>query len=249
MNGADAPMISLRGVHKSFRSYSAQTLKESIIHLARREPLHVRRPILAGIDLDVPRGQRLGLIGRNGAGKSTLFRVLGGILVPEQGTVDVRGRISPLIEITAGVVPDMSGAENIRLNAALLGLSRRQIDERFDAIVDFAELRDALDRPVRYYSSGMQARLGFSVAVHVEADVLLVDEVLSVGDVEFQARCLAKMFELAASGVTLVFVSHDLASVRKICTRCIWIENGALKMDGDPAVVTAAFEASMLGEG
>lgn len=229
--------VAIRGVKKSFRAYHADSLKHALIRLLKREPLADRREVLRGIDLEVLPGDRLGIIGKNGAGKSTLFRLMSGILTPDEGTIEVGGRVSPLIEITAGLVPDLTGAENIRLNAAVLGLTRRQVDERFQAIVDFAELGEFLETPTRYYSSGMQARLGFSVAVHVDADVLLIDEVLAVGDLEFQDRCLARLLELSAAGKSIVVVSHDFEALRSFCRRVAWLDVGCIRTIGAPDVV------------
>ena len=218
--------IQLRDVTKSFRAYHSRSLKETLFRLARGLPVSERRPVLKELNLSVARGERLGIVGKNGAGKSTLFRVISKILEVDSGAVEVGGRISPLIEITASHVPDLTGAENIRLNAVLLGLSRRQIDERFDAIVEFAGLGDFVDTPTRFYSSGMQARLGFAVGVHVDADALLVDEALSVGDVDFQQRCVTKMHQLANAGTTVVVVSHDEALVRSFCSRVVVMQDG-----------------------
>lgn len=242
----DKGAIRLRGVHKSFRAHHAMSLKESLIHVAQRRPLYERREILRGIDLDVAPGERVAIIGRNGAGKSTLFRLVSQILRADRGDVELNGRVSPLIEITAGHVLDMTGAENIRLNALLLGLPRHKLADRFDAIVDFAGIREFLDTPVRYYSSGMHARLGFSVAVNVDADILLIDEVLAVGDAEFQARCLARLDELARKNVTIVFVSHDLSAVRALCPRSVWLDAGKVRQDGATDAVVAAYSAEVV---
>ena len=224
--------IKLAGVKKSFRAYHARSVKESVARAVRRQPLTERRTVLADLDLDIAPGERVGIVGKNGAGKSTLFRVISRILEVDTGVVDVGGRVSPLIEITAGLVPDLTGSENLRLNAALLGLSRREIRKRFDAIVEFAGLRDFLDTPTRYFSSGMQARLGFAVGVHVDADILLVDEALSVGDAEFQAKCLDKMEQLSTAGVTILVVSHDEDVVRSFARRIVRIEDGRARDAG-----------------
>lgn len=221
--------IHLHGVTKSFRAYHARSFKESAIRLLHRQPLVERREILRGIDLDVRPGERLGIVGKNGAGKSTLFRIISGILRPDAGTMEVTGRVSPLIEITSGLVPDLSGQENLVLNTVLLGLSLREAEARRDAIVEFAGIRDFLETPTRYYSSGMQARLGFAVAVHVDADILLVDEVLSVGDAEFQRKCLERMAELSRQGRTIVVVSHDPALIRDFSHRVVEIEDGLVR--------------------
>lgn len=229
--------IHVDGLKKSFRRYHSRSLKESLALLARGERLYEQRPVLCGVDLHIRPGERLGLVGKNGAGKSTLFRILSGILEPDEGTVQVTGRVSPVIEVTAGLVPDMTGEENLRLNATLLGLSGEALERRLPEIVAFSGLEDFLETPCRYYSSGMQARLGFSVAVHVDANVLLVDEALSVGDVDFQAKCLARMHQVAEAGTTVLFVSHDPAAVAGFCTRVVELRDGicAPRVAGTPA--------------
>ncbi len=223
--------ILLDDVHKSFRAYHSRSFKESAIRIVRREPLTERRQVLRGVSLRVKPGERVGIIGKNGAGKSTLFRIMSGILQPERGVIDVGGRVSPLIEITSGLVLDLTGRENLLLNAVLLGLTRKEANDRFDEIVAFAGVAEFIDTPVRFYSSGMQARLGFAVAVHVDADIILVDETLAVGDVAFQARCLEKMRSLADGGVTVLLVSHDPVLVASFCRRVIEIGDGVVVSD------------------
>ncbi|MDP2342946.1 MAG: ATP-binding cassette domain-containing protein [Deltaproteobacteria bacterium] len=228
---AERGEIVLEDVHKSFRAYHSRTVKETAFRLLRGERLTERRPVLRGVTFRIARGERVGIIGKNGAGKSTLFRIMGGILQPEGGVVDVGGRVSPLIEITSGLVLDLTGRENLLLNAVLLGLTRKEANARFDDIVAFAGIAEFIDTPVRFYSSGMQARLGFSIAVHVDADIILVDETLAVGDVDFQARCLTKMGALADGGVTVVLVSHDPLLVASFCRRVIEIGDGVVLSD------------------
>lgn len=239
--------VRLQGVHKSFRAYHSDSLKDALIRLARRQPLLERRAVLHGVDLEVRPGERLGIVGKNGAGKSTLFRLMSRILMPDAGSIDVGGRVSPLIEVTAGFVPDLTGAENLRLNAALLGVPRRDIEQRFRRVVEFAGVGEFIETPVRYYSSGMQARLGFAIAVHVDADILLIDEVLAVGDAGFQQMCIAHLQKLADEGVTVVFVSHDLAEVGRFCERVVWLEDGVVKEAGAPHDVLPRFRASLTG--
>lgn len=224
--------IHLHDVRKSFRAYHASSVKETLVRLARGEPLTERRLVLDGVSLDVAPGERIAIVGKNGAGKSTLFRLMSGIMIPDGGAIAIGGRVSPLIEITAGLVLDLTGAENIRLNGVLLGLTRRDVDRRFDAIAAFAGLEDFLETPVRYYSSGMLARLGFAIAVHVDADILLIDEVLAVGDVDFQQRSLEHMLELNRAGVTVVLVSHDFDAVRSFCPRTVHLAGGRVIDDG-----------------
>lgn len=233
--------VVLRDVKKSFRAYHAETLKHAAISLLSGARLTERREVLKGIDLRVEPGERLGIIGRNGAGKSTLFRVISGILSPDAGQIQMGGRVSPLIEITAGLVPDLTGAENIRLNAAVLGLTRKQVEQKFSTIVEFAELADFLDTPARYYSNGMQARLGFSVAINVDADILLIDEVLAVGDAQFQQRCLDRLRELSERGATIIVVSHDLSALRGFCHRVAWLEKGRIESVGETDAVLEEF--------
>jgi ABC-type polysaccharide/polyol phosphate transport system ATPase subunit len=223
--------IVLEDVHKSFRAYHGRSFKEAALRVVRRQRLVDRRVVLRGISLRIAPGERVGLLGKNGAGKSTLFRIMSGILQPDRGVVDVGGRVSPLIELTSGLVPDLTGRENVFLNSVLLGLTRREADERFDTMVTFAGLAEFIDTPVRFYSSGMQARLGFSVAVHVDADIVLVDETLAVGDVDFQARCLQKMNELASAGTTILLVSHDVQLATSFCSRLIDISDGVVVGD------------------
>jgi ABC-type polysaccharide/polyol phosphate transport system ATPase subunit len=244
MSNVPRGAIQLRAVKKTFPAYHADTIKGALARLARGQPVIDRRTVLDGVSLAVKPGERVGIVGKNGAGKSTLFRLMAGILAPDEGVVELGGRVSPLIEITAGMVIDMTGAENIRLNASILGLTRRQTEERFDDIVRFADIADFVDTPVRYYSSGMLARLGFSIAVHVDADIMLIDEVLAVGDAAFQARCLERLHAAWTNGTTIVLVSHDLAAVRRHTERVVWIENGAVRADGATAEISAEYEAS-----
>lgn len=237
--------IDVFGVHKSFRKYHAESVKESVLRVIKGQSLYERRAVLHDVSFSITPGEAVALVGRNGAGKSTLFRILSRIYQPDRGTVVINGRISPLIELTAGLVPDMSGAENIRMSAAIIGLSRRELAARFDEIVAFAELEAFLDMPVRHYSSGMQARLGFSVAVHVDGDVLLVDEALAVGDLSFQLRCIERMKALVQRGVTVVFVSHDVGLMSQFCSRAIWVDGGTVREDGPTADVLAHFQSAL----
>lgn len=192
---------------------------------------------LRDVSLEVDPGETVGIIGRNGAGKTTILKLLSRITHPTEGEIEIDGRASALIELGAGFHPDLTGRENIYLNASILGLKRREIDQRFDDIVAFAELAPFIDTPVKRYSSGMYARLGFSVAAHVDPDILLVDEVLSVGDVMFQQKCLRRIQEFQSAGKSIVFVSHNLVSVQKICSRVIWLERGRIASQGDPQKV------------
>ncbi|MDI2130190.1 ABC transporter ATP-binding protein [Yinghuangia seranimata] len=203
---------------------------------------------LRDIDFQIQPGEAVGLIGSNGSGKSTLLKMLTGVMYPYAGTIDVRGRIGALIEVRAGIHPDLTGRENAYLYGSLLGLKRAEVAARFDDIVDFAELGTAIDRQVKWYSSGMQMRLGFAVAAFLEPDVLLVDEVLAVGDALFQQKCLDRMRAVLEQGTTLVLVSHDLASVESICTRGIWLEQGDIRADGPIRAALRGYRDSVEAE-
>jgi len=188
---------------------------------------------LRGVTFQVHQGEILGIIGSNGAGKSTLLKVLTGITEPTGGKAVIRGRIAGLLEVGTGFHPDLTGRENVYLNGTILGMSRKEIDGSFEEIVEFAEVRRFIDTPIKWYSSGMAVRLAFSVAAHLNADVLLIDEVLAVGDAAFQEKCLGRMEGLATSGRTVLFVSHNMSAITTLCNRCLWIENGQVKFDGD----------------
>jgi ABC-type polysaccharide/polyol phosphate transport system ATPase subunit len=191
--------------------------------------------VLRDVELEVQPGEAVALIGLNGSGKSTLLKVLAGVTHPNAGQLDIGGRIGALIEVRSGIHPDLSGRENALFYGTVLGLSRRQVMDRFDDIVDFAELSGAIDRQVKFYSSGMQMRLGFSIAAFLEPDILLVDEALAVGDVGFQQRCLERMKDVLNQGTTLIFVSHDMAAVEAMCQRTVWLDDGVIRSDGPTA--------------
>jgi len=199
---------------------------------------------LRGVSFAVPGGQAVGVIGRNGAGKSTLLKILSRITTPTEGRAVIRGRVGSLLEVGTGFHPELTGRENIMLNGAILGMRRREITRRFDEIVDFAGVSTFLDTPVKRFSSGMYVRLAFAVAAHLDPDVLLIDEVLAVGDAEFQQRCLSRMAEVAGEGRTVIFVSHDLGAVTRLCTRGIWIDGGTVKFDGGAADAAARYLSS-----
>jgi lipopolysaccharide transport system ATP-binding protein len=199
---------------------------------------------LKDVCLDVEEGEVLGIIGRNGAGKSTLLKLLSRITYPTSGTIKVNGRIAALLEVGTGFHGDLTGRENILLNGAILGMARKEIERKLDAIVSFAGVEKFLDTPVKRYSSGMFLRLGFAVAAHLEPDVLLVDEVLAVGDAAFQKKCLNAMDEMRSGGRTVVFVSHNMAAVENLCSRAVWIDDGQIRMDGRPKEVIEAYMAT-----
>lgn len=201
---------------------------------------------LRDINFSVADGERVGIIGRNGAGKSTLLKILSRVIAPSSGRAEIRGRVASLLEVGTGFNPRLPGRENIYLNASLLGLSRKEAGERLEEIISFAELGRFIDEPVKVYSTGMRARLGFAIAAHIEPDVLMLDEVLSVGDAAFQAKCLQRVGELTGSDRTLLFVSHSFAAIRQFCDRCIWIEGGEVMMDGPAADVVRAYSDQMM---
>ncbi|HEX7150050.1 MAG TPA: ABC transporter ATP-binding protein [Thermoanaerobaculia bacterium] len=237
--------IALRDVSKAYRLFGRRsqfaTLKSALLRRELKPAADDSVPALRDISFSVHRGEAFGVIGRNGSGKSTLLKIVSGILKPTTGTVQVNGRVAALIELGAGFHPEITGRENIYINGIMLGLSRRDIDQRFDKIVDFAGIGEFLDQPVKTYSSGMYVRLGFAVAVHVDPDVLLIDEVLSVGDEEFSSRCIAKIQEMKYRGVTLLFVTHQLEQVRNLCDRALWLDKGEAEAIGDPARVVDAY--------
>jgi ABC-2 type transport system ATP-binding protein len=223
-------------------------LRDNVDRMVRRmkgETTPDWRWALRDISLHIEPGEAVGLIGANGSGKSTLLKILTRVMVPYAGALQVRGRVGALIEVRAGIHPDLTGRENAFLYGSLLGLPRREVAKRFDAIVDFAELDDAIDRQVKFYSSGMQMRLGFAVAAFLEPEVLLVDEVLAVGDALFQQKCLDRMRAVLQQGTTLVFVSHDLSAVESISSRGLWLDQGVIRVDGTISQALEAYRGSI----
>jgi homopolymeric O-antigen transport system ATP-binding protein len=199
---------------------------------------------LKHIDFEVPRGQALGIIGHNGAGKSTILKLLSRITTPTSGEIMINGRLSALIEVGSGFHPELTGRENIYLNGSILGMLRREITGKLESIVEFAELRQFIDTPVKRYSSGMYVRLGFSIAAHLDPDLLLLDEVLAVGDASFQRKCIDRILELKRKGTTIIFISHDLRAVQKLCDRVILLKHGEIEMDGEPAETIEFYQNS-----
>lgn len=226
--------IRVKDVEKYFKVYmdKGNMLKERIIFANRNK--YEKRQILNGISFDIPKGQAVGLIGRNGCGKSTTLKMLTKIIYPNKGEIEMKGRVSSLIELGAGFHPDMTGRENIYTNASIFGLTKKEIDARLDEIIRFSELEEFIDNPVRTYSSGMYTRLAFSVAINVDADILLIDEILAVGDANYQAKCFNKLREIKADGTTIVIVSHSLGQIEQICDRSIWIKDGLIEAEGTP---------------
>jgi ABC-type polysaccharide/polyol phosphate transport system ATPase subunit len=241
----EEPAILVTDLHEVFRIYKERppSLKERLYRFRRAE--YTEFHALNGISVRIEQGETVGLIGHNGSGKSTLLKCMARILPADQGRVETNGRIATLLELGAGFQQDLSGRENIYLNGSILGLSRKQIDAAFDAIVDFAGIRDFLDIAIRNYSSGMYVRLGFAIAVHVDPDILLVDEVLSVGDVTFQERSLARMRSFKERGKTVVLVSHDLGAVRSLCDRVIVLDHGRIAFDGEVEQAVAFYHRLM----
>ena len=216
-------------------------MKEFAIRWLQRRVQYIDLWALRDVDIAVERSEILGIIGRNGAGKSTLLNLVGGVLQPTEGRVRVSGTIAPLLGLGAGFHPELTGRENVYLYGALLGYNRREMDDYFESIVEFAELSEFIDSPLRTYSSGMSLRLGFAVATCRYADVLLVDEVLAVGDVQFQAKCMRRMNSFRDDGASILFVSHDLGSMENICDRVIWLDEGRVVEDGSVNEVTSSY--------
>ncbi len=231
----DDRRVIVADVSKHFVLRHTHSLKETFISLIRRKSLASTFEALHAVDFIIREGESVALMGLNGSGKSTLLKLVSGVLRPDDGKVLTRGRVAGLIEVGAGFHPDLSGRENVYLNAAILGMTRAEVDERFDEIVAFSEIEQFIDTEVKHYSSGMFVRLAFAVAIHTRVDVLLVDEVLSVGDEPFQRKCLAKIRELQASGTTMVVVSHDLDTVSSLCERGILLQGGRVVFDGPSA--------------
>jgi ABC-type polysaccharide/polyol phosphate transport system ATPase subunit len=240
---AGKPAIVVEQVSKRFRIYHQRnlTLKGAILQRGRGR--YEDFWAVRDVDLEVPAGSTLGIIGENGSGKSTLLKLITGIIRPDAGTVHAEGRLAALLELGAGFHPEYSGRENIYLNGALLGLPRRYIDSVFDDIIEFAgeQIQQFIDSPVKTYSSGMYARLGFSIAVHLDPDILVVDEILAVGDEAFQRRCFDRIAQLKAQGRTLVLVSHALESIRELCNQCVWMEHGRVRQSGKAESVIADY--------
>ena len=235
------PVVRVSHLSKRFRLFHErnQSLKQSLLKL--RRSTYEDFWALRNISFDVHEGETFGIIGHNGSGKSTLLKCLTKILQPDEGTVSVNGSISALLELGAGFHPELSGRENVYLNAAILGVSRRQVDERFEEIVEFSGLEQFIDTPVKNYSSGMFVRLGFAVAVNVDPDVLIIDEVLAVGDADFQAKCGDKIADFRDRGKTIVLVTHGMSDVVRLCRRAAWIDHGNLRMIGAPQDITDAY--------
>lgn len=245
------PVLRVDRVCKLYRRTAAghhlRTLKSAILERSLVKGLTEAESIRAidEVSFTVGRGQAVGVIGSNGSGKSTLLKIIAGILQPTAGTVEVDGRVAALIELGAGFHPEISGRENVYINGAVLGLSKREVDERYESIVEFSGLRDFIEEPVKNYSSGMYVRLGFAVAIHTDPDILMVDEVLAVGDEAFAHKCVRRIEELLARGKTLVLVTHSLALVEEVCDRALWLDRGRIRADGHPRRVIDAYREAV----
>ena len=240
-------IVSVKDVSMVFNlaTEKVDSLKEYVLKLLKKELMIQKFYALKNIDLEVERGDSVALIGVNGSGKSTLLKVIAGVMHPTEGSVKVHGSIAPMIELGAGFDPELTARENVFLNGAVLGHDRKFMEEHFNSIIDFAELWDFVDVPVKNYSSGMVARLGFAIATEIKADVLIVDEVLAVGDFRFQEKCKKRMEEMMSGGTTLLFVSHSIEQVRQLCKKAVWIKKGQVQMYGDVDEVCSAYEADV----
>lgn len=236
-------VVSVDNVAKRFKIHTENSVKERLVSF-RSSQAQEFWP-LKGVSFEVAAGETVALIGRNGSGKSTLLKLIGGIIEPSEGLVEYRGRIAALIELGAGFHPDLTGKENIYLNAAVLGLTQSEVDERLDSIIEFSGISEFIDTQVKFYSSGMYVRLAFAVAVHTDPDVLIVDEVLAVGDEAFQAKCMDRIKAFQREGRTIIIVTHAMEQVAELCTRAIFIEDGYIRVDGKPDVAIEAFRKSL----
>ena len=237
----DIYAIRVIDVTKKFKIYydKPSTLKERLVFWNRKKD--EERTILKNINLDIKKGETVALIGVNGSGKSTLLKLMTKIIYPSSGNIEIKGKLTSLLELGAGFHPDFTGRENIYFNASIFGLNKSEIDNRIDSIIEFSELGNLIDSPVRTYSSGQYMRLAFSVAINVDADILLIDEILAVGDQHFQEKCFDKLIDLKESGKTIVIVSHSLPSVQKLCSRGVWINNNIIELDDKIDVVVKKY--------
>lgn len=244
------PIVEVENVSMRFNlaKERTDTIKEYILKLAKRQLFFDEFWALQDVSFSVQPGESLALIGRNGCGKSTMLKVIAGVMSATRGKVNVRGNIAPLIELGAGFDMDLTARENIYMNGAIMGFDRKFMDRHFDEIVDFSELQEFLDVPVKNFSSGMVARLGFSVATIVEAEILIVDEILAVGDVAFQKKCEQRMTKLLSGGTTLIFVSHSGEQVKRLCKKAVWLDHGVVQMQGDSGPVYDAYQQFLNGE-
>ncbi|WP_303995807.1 ABC transporter ATP-binding protein [Megamonas hypermegale] len=238
--------IVVEDVYKKFKVYhdKGYSLKERLLFWERNK--YEVRWILKGISFAVKKGEAVGIIGKNGCGKSTLLKLLSRIMYPTKGKIEMNGKVASLIELGAGFHPDMSGRENIYINASIFGLTKKEIDDKLQDIINFSELQDFIDNPIRTYSSGMYMRLAFSVAINVKADILLIDEILAVGDITFQEKCFNKLKKIKKEGTTIVIVSHSLEQIEEFCDKSIWIKDGLIECIDTPQIVHEKYKSFML---
>ncbi len=239
--------VVVQDVWKNFRLYREKNQYIKAAILRGRRARYDEFWALKGVSFEVPVGSTFGIIGSNGSGKSTMLKCLARILVPDRGTVDINGRVAPLLELGAGFHPELSGRENVFLNGAILGLTKKEVTNRYDGIVEFAGLHNFIDTPIKNYSSGMVIRLGFAIAVNVDPEILLIDEVLAVGDSAFQLKCMEKIEEFRAAGKTIIFVSHGLSQVEQLCEQALWLDKGEMRSLGPSADVVAEYSAESHG--
>lgn len=232
MNGN--AVISVKDIKKSFKVFHDRSFELKERTLFRKRNTYDRHVVLDGISFDIHKGESVGIIGANGCGKSTMLKLLSRIMYPDVGNIEISGKVAALIELGAGFHPDMTGRENIYINASIFGFSKKEIDQTVDTIIEFSGLGDYIDTPVRTYSSGMYMRLAFSVAINVKADILLIDEILAVGDAAFQEKCFRRLQKIRENGATIVIVSHAMESLKENCTRCIWLHERKIRADGEP---------------
>ena len=240
------PIIEFTKVTKKFNLQSQKTFKEFLPALFRGQQTRQTLTALNNISFKIYPSETIGIIGPNGSGKSTILKLIAGVMTPTIGTVTVNGKVSPLIELGAGFHPELTGRENIRLNAAILGSGQKAISQKMPQIIDFSGLADFIDQPIKHYSSGMYARLGFSIAIHVDPQILLVDEILAVGDNQFQQKCFKEMKKFQKQGVTIIYVSHDLASVKSFCQKVLYINNSSLIKTGNPEKIIPLYQQNDL---
>ena len=247
MQKNNLPQVEVNNVSMRFNlaQEKTETLKEYTVKLLKGKLMFNEFYALKNVSFTVNKGEAVALIGRNGSGKSTMLKVIAGVMYPSEGSCTVRGSIAPMIELGAGFDMDLTARENIYLNGAVLGFDRKYMDEHFESIIEFSELRDFIDVPVKNFSSGMIARLGFSIATEVKADLLVVDEVLAVGDFMFQQKCMKRLEGMLSGGSTLLYVSHDSDTVRRLCSRAIWLDHGVKRGDGPADEVCTAYEEAM----